>query len=269
MKFVFAAVGILFLSVIAHAQQPEPKLEPKPDMDKLLDKLTFTKDKASLPYRLLKPDGYDQNGKDLYPLVVFLHGSVGRGTDNQKQLRGGVEEFVKDATRKKHPCFLVVPQCPPEKQWTNVGWFDGRHNVPLAKTPTEPLALVLDLIEVLCNEHRIDKDRIYLTGVSMGGYGTWDLVSRRPELFAAAIPVSGGGDPAQAEKLVRLPIWVFHGDADLLVPVERPRDMIAAIKKAGGEPKYTEYKGVGHDAWTPTYRDNKVLDWLFEQKKGK
>jgi len=129
--------------------------------------------------------------------------------------------------------------------------------------------MVLDLIEALCNEYRIDKARIYLTGVSMGGYGTWDLISRRPELFAAAIPVCGGGDPAQAEKLAKLPIGAFHGDADPLVPVERPRDMIAAIKKAGGEPTYTEYKGVGHDAWTPTYRDNKVLDWLFEQKKGK
>ena len=120
--------------------------------------------------------------------------------------------------------------------------------MPLAKSPTEPSALVLDLIEALCNEHRIDKDRIYLTGVSMGGYGTWDLVSRRPELFAAAIPFSGGGDPAQAEKLAKLPIWAFHGDADPLVRIERPRDMIAAIKKAGGEPKYTEYKGGGHDA---------------------
>jgi len=125
------------------------------------------------------------------------------------------------------------------------------------------------LIEALCKEYPIDKGRIYLTGLSMGGYGTWDLISRRPELFAAAIPVCGGGDPAQAEKLAKLPIWAFHGDADPLVPVERPRDMIAAIKKAGGEPKYTEYKGVGHDAWTPTYRDSKVLDWLFEQKKGK
>ena len=124
--------------------------------------------------------------------------------------------------------------------------------MPLAKSPTEPSALVLDLIDTVASEYRIDKDRIYLTGVSMGGYGTWDLVARRPELFAAAIPVCGGGDPAQAEKLAKLPIWAFHGDADPLVPVERPRDMIAAIKKAGGEPKYTEYKGVGHDAWTPT-----------------
>ena len=176
---------------------------------------------------------------------------------------------MKDATRKKHPCFLVVPQCPPDKLWFNVGPNDTRGNLPLPKSPTEPTAMVLDLIEALVNEHRIDKGRIYLTGLSMGGYGTWDLISRRPELFAAAIPVCGGGDPAQAEKLSNLPIWAFHGDADPLVPVERLRDMIAAIKKAGGEPKYTEYKGVGHDAWTPTYKNNEVLDWLFEQKRGK
>jgi predicted peptidase len=238
-------------------------------MDKLLDKLTFTKDKASLPYRLLKPDGYDKDGKDRYPLVVFLHGAFGRGTDNKAQLRSGVDEFVKDAIRKKHPCFLAVPQCPPDKQWTNVGWSDGGRNVPLAKNPTEPLGLVLDLIEALGNEYRIDKDRIYLTGVSMGGYGTWDLLSRRPELFAAAIPIAGGGDPAQAEKLAKLPIWTFHGDADRLVSIDRPRDMVAALKKAGGAPKITEYKGGSHDAWTATYKNPEVLDWLFEQKKGK
>ena len=179
MKFVLAAVGILFLSTFAHAQQPEPKVEPKPDMDKLLDQLTFTKDKASLPYRLLKPDGYDKDGKSRYPLVIFLHGIVGRGTDNKKQLRSGVEEFVKDAVRKKHPCFLAVPQCPPDKLWFNVSPNDTRGNLPLPKRPTEPTATVLDLIEGLCNEYRIDRDRIYLTGLSMGGYGTWDLISRR------------------------------------------------------------------------------------------
>ena len=264
MKLVLAAVGGLLLCTLEHAQQ----LAPKPDMDKLLDKLTFTKDKATLPYRLLKPHGYNKDGKDRYPLVVFLHGSVGRGTDNKKQLRSGVEEFVKDATRKKHPCFMVVPQCPPDKLWFNVSANDVKGNLPLPQSPTEPAAMVLDLIEALCHEHRIDKDRIYLTGLSMGGYGTWDLISRRPELFAAAIPVCGGGDPAQAEKLAKLPIWAFHGDADPLVPVARLRDMIAALKKAGGTPKYTEYKGVGHDAWTPTYRDSEVLDWLFAQKKG-
>lgn len=161
-------------------------------MDKLLDKLTFTKDKASLPYRLLKPDGYDKDSKERFPLVVFLHGIGERGSDNSKQLKNGVEAFV---------------------------------------------------IEALCNEYRIDIDRIYLTGVSQGGYGTWDRISRKSELFAAAIPVCGGGDPAQAEKLAKLPIWAFHGDKDPLVPVGRSRDMVAAVKKAGGRPVYTEYGG--------------------------
>ena len=264
MKLVVAVGGLLLCSFV-HAQAPEPKV----DFDKLLDKFTFTKDKASLPYRLLKPDGYDKDGKDRYPLVVFLHGAYGRGVDNKAQLRSGVENFLTDQARKKHPCFLVAPQCPSDKQWTNVGWFDGRRNVPLAKSPTEPLAMALDLIESLCKDYRIDMDRIYLTGVSMGGYGTWDLVSRRPELFAAAIPIAGGGDPAQAEKLTKLPIWAFHGAADPLVPVDRPRDMIAAIKRAGGDPKLTEYEGVSHDAWTRTYKNDEVLDWLFKQKKSK
>jgi predicted peptidase len=256
-------VGSLLLCPLVYSQNP------KPDMDKLLDKLTFTKDKLHLPYRLLKPDGYDKNGKARYPLVVFLHGLFGRGTDNVKQLRSGVDEFVKDATRKAHPCFLAVPQCPPDMMWVNVSIVDGKRNLPLAKDVTEPAAMVLDLIEALGNQHPIDKDRIYLTGWSMGGYGTWELISRRPDLFAAAIPLSGGGDPAQAEKLAKLSIWVFHGSADPLAPVQRSRDMITAIKKAGGEPKYTEYQGVGHDTYTSTYKNNEVLDWLFEQRRKK
>ena len=99
------------------------------------------------------------------------------------------------------------------------------------------------------------------------GYATWDLIARKPGLFATAIPVCGGGDPAQAEKLAKLPIWAFHGDVDPLVPVQRSRDMIAAIKQSGGEPKYTEYKGVGHNSWTPTFKNAEVLEWLFKQKK--
>jgi predicted peptidase len=262
MKFVVAVGGFLLCS-LARAQTPEPK----PDIDKLLAKLTFTKGMATLPYRLLKPDGYDKNGTDRYPLVVFLHGGFGRGTDNKSQIRSSVEEFFKDATRKKHPCFLAIPQCPPEKLWFDVTGNDTKGNMPLPKSPTEPAALVLDLIEALCHDYRIDKDRIYLTGLSMGGYGTWDLISRRPELFAAAIPICGGGDPAQAPHLAKMSIWAFHGDIDPLVPVARTRDMIAALKKAGGQPKFTEYKGGSHDVWTQTYKNGEVLDWLFEQKR--
>ena len=184
MKFLLASVALLLLGTVAQAQQP--------DLDKLLERYTFTHEKASLPYRLMKPAGYDPNGKERYPLVVFLHGVNGRGTDNARQLRGGVDEFVK--VRQKYPCFLLVPQCPPDQMWVKLNAFDGRNNVPFVSQPTAPMQLVLDLIDTLVKEHRIDKDRLYVTGYSMGGYGTWDIITRRPDLFAEPLV----GDPEHA-----------------------------------------------------------------------
>src|SRR5262249_27433913 len=137
----------------------------------------------------------------------------------------------------------------------------------LKKPAVEAGDLALELIEALCKEYRIDKKRIYVTGLSMGGYGTWGLLSRKPDLFAAAIPICGGGDVKKAGKFAKGPIWGFHGDKDKAVPVESSREMIKALEKAGAKPKYNEYEGVGHDSWTRTYRDEKVHEWLFEQKK--
>jgi predicted peptidase len=228
------------------------------DLDKLLEKREFGSGKSVLPYRLMKPEGYD--GSKDYPLVVFLHGAGERGKDNKAQLKHGVKDFASDAARKKHPCFLIAPQCPSGQSWAA---FRGG----FAKAPTTPAKQVLALIAELRKEFKIDPKRIYLTGLSMGGYGTWDLLAREPGLFAAGLPVCGGGDPATAEKIAKIPLWVFHGDKDTAVPVERSRTMVEAVKKAGGEPKYTEYKGVGHDSWTATYKDAKVRDWLFAQKK--
>ncbi|MFM7076434.1 MAG: dienelactone hydrolase family protein [Planctomycetaceae bacterium] len=113
----------------------------------------------------------------------------------------------------------------------------------------------------------MDTDRIYLTGLSMGGYGAWDMAARMPDRFAALLPVCGGGDEATAAKLVGLPVWCFHGDADTAVPVGRSRAMIEALRAVGGDPRYSELAGVGHDAWTPAYRDRAVLEWLFEQRR--
>lgn len=236
-----------------------------PDLDQLVEKRTFTREDAKLPYRFLKPRGSEAAGDQRYPLVIFLHGIGERGEDNRKQFKNGAEQFATEANREKFPCFLVVPQCPGDQLWSPIR--GTRDNPAFADQPTEPAAMVLELIETLCEEQPIDRDRIYLVGLSMGGYGTWDLVCREPDRFAAAIPVCGGGDPAQAEKLTKLPLWVFHGDADTLVPPDRSRAMVEAIKQAGGEPKYTEYPGVGHDSWTATFSDEKVLEWLFSQKR--
>jgi predicted peptidase len=254
MRFLSALLAAVGLTASARAA----------DLDKLLETHVFTQGKASLPYRLMKPADYD--GTKAYPLVIFLHGAGERGRDNKAQLVHGIRDFASDEARKKHPCFLLVPQCPPEpRRWVEVDWSARSHTMP--KEPSEPARLVLAVIDQLRKDHRIDEKRIYLTGLSMGGYGTWDLIARRPDLFAAGLPVCGGGDPATAEKLAKVPIWAFHGDKDTVVRPERSREMIAAIEKAGGKPKYTEYKGVGHDSWTRTYANKEVLDWLFAQKK--
>jgi predicted peptidase len=122
------------------------------------------------------------------------------------------------------------------------------------------------LINHLCAELPVDHRRIYLTGLSMGGFGSWELAAHRPDLFAAVVPICGGGDAAWGARLKEVPIWAVHGDADTVIPAEESRIMIEAIRKAGGQPRYTELSGVGHDSWTETYRDRKgVLRWMFEQ----
>ena len=137
-----------------------------------------------------------------------------------------------------------------------------------AARPSEPGRLVLELVAAMPKEYSIDPQRIYLTGLSMGGYGTWDLLARKPDLFAAGVPVCGGGDESTAGKIAKIPIRVFHGDLDSAVPVSRSRTMVEALKKAGGHPKYTEYPGVGHNSWDKAYADPKLMNWLFKQKKG-
>ena len=219
----------------------------------------------TLNYRLMVPKDYSPSGTEKYPLVLFLHGAGERGNDNTKQLVHGTKDFATDTNREKFPCFVIAPQCPDGKKWSEVDWSADTH-----KQPEESISLKLtrELMASLEKEFRIDTKRLYVTGLSMGGYGTWDLVSRTPDLFAAAIPVCGGGDETQAERLTKLPIWVFHGDKDTAVKPERSRRMVEAIKKAGGSPKYTEYPNVGHDSWSKTYSNPDVIAWLFAQRKS-
>ena len=131
--------------------------------------------------------------------------------------------------------------------------------------PDAPAIAALDT--VLAEEPTVAVDRLLLTGLSMGGYGSWDLAARMPERFAAVLPICGGGDAATATRLVKLPIWCFHGESDPVVPADRSRSMIAAIKAAGGTPIFSVLPAVGHDSWTPAYRNPAVLDWLFDQRR--
>jgi predicted peptidase len=219
-----------------------------------------------LLYRQYAPDV--EAGKK-YPLLVFLHGYGERGTDNRKQLRHAADDMIKYIESHDQPAFFILPQCPPDMRW--VRYVRPITNPPhrMDRYPTLPLQMVEKLIESKMEELPIDPRRIYVAGLSMGGFATWELLSRRPDLFAAGIPICGGGDPAMAKRFKDVPIWAFHGGADGVVSPAYSTMMIDALKKAGArEPKYTEYPGVGHNSWTETCRDVKVLDWLFGNAKG-
>jgi len=215
-------------------------------------------------YRLLGPKSITPGTR--YPLVIFLHGAGERGNDNISQLKYFPTWMAEQSARKAHPCFVLAPQCRDEQKWVDVDW-DSIESTPQSPTPTVDMLAVIAALEDTLRREPIDPARIYLTGLSMGGYGSWDLAARMPDRFAAVLPICGGGDEATAAKIKDLPIWCFHGDADTAVRVERSRTMIEALRAAGGAPKYSELAGVGHDSWTPAYRDPDVLAWLFAQKK--
>jgi pimeloyl-ACP methyl ester carboxylesterase len=211
----------------------------------------------TMRYRLLKPLDYDSTKK--YPLVVCLHGSSGCGTDNVKQVAASLPaQLLSDhENRIKYPAFLFVPQCPPKTGW------GGILNLPAVD------ALVLETMQALEKELPIDENRRYVAGNSLGGYGAWHLICKRPEMFAAAIPISGGGNSVLAQNIVDVPVWAFHGAKDRNVPVSGSRNIIQAIKNAGGDPRYTEYPDEAHDIWKKVTGTPDLLDWLFAQERDK
>jgi predicted peptidase len=210
-------------------------------------------------YRLLEPAGVEAGKK--YPVILFLHGAGERGDDNVAQLKYFPEYMLSDENRQQHACYVIAPQCRTGKSWA------GR-SAENTSEPTPQMQVAIQALRDTIKNYPVDTKRIYLTGLSMGGYGSWDLSVRHPDWFAAVAPICGGGDETQAGKIKDLPIWAWHGDADDAVPVERSRKMIEAIKQAGGNPKYTELKGVGHNSWTPAYTDpHGVIPWLFEQQR--
>ena len=218
----------------------------------------------TLPYRLWKPHGYDSNKK--YPLVLNLHGAGGKGDDNLGRGNWALKVLTKEQTRAEHPAFLVAPQCPESGSWINTSGRGGSYSINEVEVSV-PLQLTLEMVGAVCQEFPIDSDRIYVTGESMGGYGTWDIILRTPDLFAAAVPICGAGDPSKAERLRRMAIWIFHGAKDNLVPVEGSRQMYEALKAVGADVRYTEFKDAGHGAWVPAWQEPGLVPWLFAQRR--
>lgn len=253
----------MFAAGSARAEDQSTSAAPKNPLDAFETNVYAASDGKSLNFRQLNPIKVEEGKK--YPLVIFLHGAGERGDDNQVQLKHGMDKFASPAVREKYPCYVIAPQCPAGEQWVNVPWSADKHKNP--EKPSGAMGRVFEVVDAYVKNLPVDADRIYITGLSMGGYGTWDAIARRPNFFAAAIPICGGGDSSDVSAYKSLPIWAFHGDKDTAVKVERSRDMIAALKKAGGDPKYTEYPGVGHNSWTETYNNDDVIAWLFAQKR--
>lgn len=222
------------------------------------------KGERKLPYRIATLG----EGEKL-PLVVFLHGAGERGDDNEAQLKHGMKDMVGWCRKEKEACRIFAPQCAGDGWWSNLeGNFRGKEPLTLKAEPGWCMAMVFEVIDELVKEGKADPDRIYITGLSMGGFGTLDAISRRPEFFAVAMPICGGGDPKQAVKYKDVPLWVFHGGKDKTVPTALSEAIVAAVKEAGGDPQFRVYPEAGHDSWSATYSDPKVLKWLFAQKKS-
>jgi predicted peptidase len=218
----------------------------------------------SLNYRLLFPDS-DTLRK--YPLVIFLHGSGERGSDNEAQLKWGVSNFATDQNMMLHPAIVIAPQCPEKMSWSNFSRGKNTSDIHLQTSPTKPMELVIGLIHQLMKTMPVDSNRIYITGLSMGGFGTYDAIERFPNLFAAAVPVCGGGDVSKASSIAHIPIWIIHGAEDPAVNPIFSLDMLQALTKAGAHPGFTQYPEVGHFSWLGAYSDALMMEWLFRQHK--
>jgi len=209
---------------------------------------------------------YSPEQPNSYAMLLFFHGAGERGDNNLSQLFHGVQQFADFAREHRFKLVVLAPQCPNGQQWVNVPWGSTAHTLP--EEPADPMKLALELLDSKITEFNVDKNRIYVSGLSMGGYGAWDAVSRRPDFFAAAFPVCGGADELQAEKLKNLPVLIYHGELDTAVLTQRSRNMYAALKQAGSQSvTYVEVPGGLHDSWNPAYKNPNNLVWFFSQKK--
>lgn len=252
-------------AVLAVAATPEAAHAQSNWKDELVEYPARSDSGFEVPARLLRPAKLEQDQR--YPLVLFLHGAGERGDDNVAQLKHGVGEFYK--RRTQFPCFLLAPQCPEEQRWADVDWSAASGAGTFSEDPAAPMAAAWAAVQRLMSEEPIDPKRIYVTGLSMGGYGTWDAGGRYAKTIAAIAPVCGGGDPSWAPRYVGLPIWAAHGIADPTVPYERTQEMVDAITSQGGVVGLTAYPDVKHASWTPFYADDQVHRWLFEQQRDR
>lgn len=237
------------------------------------EKMTFTREGKTLQYRILYPKNYDRSKS--YPVLTFLHGSGERGDNNEAQLTHGGKLFLNDSVRNTFNAIVIFPQCPRDSTWN---YFRSRRDLAspggrsidftLSPRPTTPARLMKQLLDSLVASHTADPARMYIGGLSLGGFGTFDMIERYPDFFAAAIPICGGGDTSMANRFAKkLAVWIFHGDNDQSVPVQYSRQYYAALKNLGADVRYTEYPGVGHNSWDNAFAEKDLLPWLISKAK--
>lgn len=202
----------------------------------------------ALPYLLYLPDGYDLDPDRQWPLVLFLHGAGERGSDLLGVTTQGLPKSVEAGG--DYPFVIVAPQCPWHSSWTS---------------ELTTLSVLLDEVSV---EYRVDPDRTYVTGLSMGGRGTWAMATRYPDRFAAIAPICGGWLPEAVGRIRRLPVWAFHGEEDTVVPIAHTEELVAALESFGGDVRFTRYPDTDHDSWTRSYDDPELYAWLLAQRRG-
>ncbi|MFO7937174.1 MAG: prolyl oligopeptidase family serine peptidase [Kiritimatiellia bacterium] len=215
-------------------------------------------------WRMKFPQYPDEDRK--YPLIVFLHGSGECGVDNKSHIRLGLPNLLKSLRLLNIQAIVMAPQCQRGNWWVKRLAMSPSYR--MAGNPMPSLEVLMELIDHVRKTRPVDADRIYITGLSLGGFATWEAVMRYPDVFAAAVPICGGGDVHEVRKLRGLPVWIFHGDKDRNVSVECSRRMVRAMRDAGCRKVfYTEYPGVKHNSWDKAYRDTEMIRWLFDQKK--
>ena len=210
--------------------------------------LTINGDSYNIPYRLFIPDGYEE--MDPLPVVLFLHGIDENGTDNEHvNANNDLLVNLTENFPSQFPAIIVAPQCPDNFAWG-----------------PDLLTAIMAEIEQIQEQYGADRNRLYITGQSMGGNGVWLMLTMFPDKIAAAVPLSAGGDPLQAEIFKRVPIWVFHGADDDICSPEQSVVMVEALKSVGGNVKYTEFPNVGHESWVQAYAKEELYEWMFSQR---
>jgi len=236
-------------------------------------KKKFVKNGDTLCYRILYPPKYNPLKK--YPVITFLHGIDENGSDNELQLKHGGVFFASDSSRRKYDYITIFPQCSKGKSWKKIrlkvdsSLFEREFlDLSFSNEPTLPIKLVKSLLDSLVKSGKANSKRMYLGGLSTGGFGVYDMIERYPNYFAAAFPMCGAGDITKVNLYAKkLPIWIFHGGADLLVSVHYSRDAYAKLRSLKAAVKYNEYPGVGHFCWNNAFKDKALIQWIMKQKK--